>query len=212
MAVKEKTTEEVETTEKEEVNTNLEKTKGEESAKKEKEKTSQEVETKEAQPQEENSKVDEDVNEENPQSLKPQETKEVNNDLATRKFAEGAKKKEREIFTALGVQSLDEAISLLTEAKKNAEELPKLAAKSICVDLNVRKEYQEDVIDICKGKGLAITEENIKAILSKHKGWCFNPKEEDARTTRNIFEVGAVGGKGQPEDTAEREQVKRLFA
>ena len=132
---------------------------------------------------------------------------ESNDALATRKFAEGAKTKEKEILSILGVASVDEAKQLIQTAREQDTNYKLLAAKSICVDLDVKKEFREDVIDIVKGKGLEITEENVKAILSKHPEWVLNADESGSP----VIEIGKAGGKGQPESINQKENAKKLF-
>lgn len=132
---------------------------------------------------------------------------ESNEALANRKFAEGAKKKEKEILAILGVASIEEAKTLIQSAKEQDTNYKVLAAKSICVDLDVKKEFREDVIDIVKGKGLEINEENVKAILAKHPEWVLKADESGSP----VVGIGKVGGKGQPEAPNEKEQAKKLF-
>lgn len=142
-----------------------------------------------------------------PVAKKDEPKAESNEALATRKFAEGAKKKEKEILSTLGVASVDEAKQLIQTAREQDTNYKLLAAKSICVDLDVKKEFREDVIDIVKGKGLDITEENVKAILSKHPEWVLNADESGSP----VIEIGKAGGKGQPESVNQKEQAKKLF-
>ena len=141
------------------------------------------------------------------QAEKEEPKAESNEALATRKFAEGAKKKEKEILSTLGVASIDEAKALINTAKEQGANYKELAAKSICVDLDVKKEFREDVIDIVKGKGLDITEENVKAILAKHPDWVLKADESGSP----VVEIGKTGGKGQPEAANEKEMAKKLF-
>lgn len=142
-----------------------------------------------------------------PVAEKEEPKAESNEALANRKFAEGAKKKEKEILSALGVASIEEAKTLIQSAKEQDTNYKVLAAKSICVDLDVKKEFREDVIDIVKGKGLEINEENVKAILSKHPEWVLKADESGSP----VVEIGKTGGKGQPEDANEKELAKKLF-
>lgn len=159
--------------------------------------------------QEKTKDVEQDETPENPapSAEKGEPKAETNDALATRKFAEGAKKKEKEILSVLGVASIDEAKLLCQSAREQGANYKQLAAKSICVDLDVKKEFREDVIDIVKGKGLDITEENVKAILNKHPEWVLKADESGSP----VVEIGKAGGKGQPEAANERELAKKLF-
>lgn len=147
----------------------------------------------------------------NKEDVKPLDTgkkeTESNDALATRKFAEGAKKKEKEIFAACGVSSIDELVNLINQSKEQAKNYDELAAKAICTDLNVKKQYREDVIAIAKGKGLEITEENVRSVIESHPEWVVDEKENKT----NVFSLGKTGGSSQPQDKQEREYVRNIF-
>ncbi len=132
----------------------------------------------------------------------------------TNKFAEGAKKAEKTLLEELGLKSKDELKELLSKTKEEPKaeetvqqlkaELTEIKALNIIKDEDIKKEYQGDVIALLKGKGLDLTEENIKKEIEKHPEW---KKEASA----GAKEFGTAGGKGDPSQPDEKEQAKKLF-
>ena len=132
----------------------------------------------------------------------------------TNKFAEGAKKAEKTLLEELGLKSKDELKELLSKIKEEPKaeetvqqlkaELTEIKALNIIKDEDIKKEYQGDVIALLKGKGLDLTEENIKAEIAKHPEW---KKEASA----GAKEFGTAGGKGDPSQPDEKEQARKLF-
>lgn len=127
-------------------------------------------------------------------------------DEATRKFAEGANKAEKNIFAKFGVSSMEE-LEKKVNGSVSQTDYETLSAKVICSDLDIKKDYREDVIAIVKGKGLPITEESFKSVLSSHPEWK-NDSEENSKTVK----IGALGGKDKPDAPDERELAKKIFS
>lgn len=132
--------------------------------------------------------------------------KETADQLANRKFAEGAKKKEKEICAMFNVASINDLKALVEGAPKKAD-YDSLMAKSICSDLDVKKDCKDDLIAIVKGKGLELTEDNIKSVLEKHPEWKVNSNDDRGRS---LF-IGKTGGKDKPAEPNEKDEARKLF-
>lgn len=155
--------------------------------------------------------VDEDKNKEgkgneepNKEVVNPSGT-ENPNDLAQRKYAEGAKKATKALFDKYGVKDESELDAKVNGAISKAD-FDSLNAKVICSDLGVSKEYRDDVIAIAVGLGKPITEESIKEILSRHPEWT---SASDANSP--IKKLGDATGKDKPAEPNERELARKLF-
>lgn len=127
-------------------------------------------------------------------------------DEATRKFAEGASKAEKNIFAKFGVANMEE-LEKKVNGSVSQTDYETLSAKVICGDLDIKKGYRDDVIAIVKGKGLPITEESFKSVLASHPEWK-NDSEDNSKTVK----IGAIGGKDKPDAPDEKELAKRIFS
>ena len=126
------------------------------------------------------------------------------------------KKAEKTLLEEFGVKTKEELKTKLNPQAKADEpnedviklrkELTEMKALNVCKDEEIKKEYQADVIALLKGKGLELTEENIKAEITKHPEW--KKKEEP---TPGAKEFGANGGKKDPGAPDEKEQARKLF-
>lgn len=129
------------------------------------------------------------------------------------KFAEGARKATQKFLEELGVKSIEEAKELLQKPKTNDSELEsiktelkQLQALKQLNDLNVDKQYQEDVIALIKGKGKEVNEESIKEIISKYPSWTTTSKDNKQKIER----IGSDGNTNVPE-VSEEELANKLF-
>jgi hypothetical protein len=130
------------------------------------------------------------------------------------KFAEGAKKAEKSFLDEFGVKSKDELKAKINGNSKPAEsseelikvksELTEMKALNACKDLDVKKEFQPDVIALLKGKGKELTEENITEEVKKHPEWIKSQEQPGAR------DFGGAAGKKNP-NVDEKEQARKLM-
>jgi hypothetical protein len=87
---------------------------------------------------------------------------------------------------------------------KLQSELTEMKALNACKDLDVKKEFQPDVIALLKGKGKELTEENINEEVKKHPEWVKSQEQPGARDFG-----GAAGNKNtQPN---ERDQAMAFW-
>lgn len=126
--------------------------------------------------------------------------------LANRKFAEGSKKATKELLKKYGVNTVEELDAKINNGVSK-DEFETLQAKVICGDLDVKKEFRDDVIAIVKGSGLPITQENVQAVLARHPEWKMASESAD----NPIQKIGDTGGKDKPEQPNERELARKLF-
>lgn len=126
---------------------------------------------------------------------------------ANRNYAQGFKKGEAKVLAELGFSNIEEAKKRLANSA-SSEDVAELKATVLCNDLDVKKEYREDVIALVKGKGLTMTEESIKSIIDKHPEW---KRNAESGASGNVISLGASGGKAQPSKADEREEAKKLF-
>lgn len=93
------------------------------------------------------------------------------------KFAEGAKKAEKNFLDELGYKSkeeLSEVIKLAKDVETKYQtalsELNQLKAERMAIRLGSTAEVAENVVALLKGKGQEISEENIKAAMAIFQG------------------------------------------
>lgn len=153
-------------------------------------------------------------------------TKEELAERYNNKFAEGARKAEKSILEELGVKSLDELKSKVgvkstedvnekheasnndnTDVEEMKKEIATLKALNACNELSVKKEFQEDVLSIIRGKGLEVTEENIKATVEKHPH--FIQKKDEGQS--GVNKLGGTNGENKPQPVSELEQARKIF-
>lgn len=112
--------------------------------------------------------------------------------LKNNKFAEGARKAEKNILEKYGIESLEDLKKFKEQAdltKKEYEtlkstleekekllsdrelELSKNKAENYIMKQQVKEEYVEDLLAILKGRDLEYTEENINTLVEKHPEW-----------------------------------------
>lgn len=94
------------------------------------------------------------------------------------KFAEGAKKAEKNLIEEFGFESKEDFKKALETAKElqskydeASSELSQLKAEKMVISAGGSADIAENVIALVKGKGQELSEENIKAALE-----VFNPK------------------------------------
>ena len=93
------------------------------------------------------------------------------------KFAEGAKKAEKNFLDELGYKSKEELSEVIKNAKDveskyqtTLSELNQLKAERMAIQLGANAEVAENVVALLKGKGQEISEENIKAAMAIFQG------------------------------------------
>lgn len=88
------------------------------------------------------------------------------------------------------------------------EELEGYRGEKLALKLGIKADYTEDAIALLKGKGLAINEENIKNLITKHPGWKVSTDDDGASGVRAL---GSTGGETNPKAGGEKEQAAKLF-
>jgi len=93
------------------------------------------------------------------------------------KFAEGAKKAEKNFLEELGYKTKEELSEVIKNAKEvetkyqaTLSELNQFKAERMAIKLGANAEVAENVVALLKGKGQEISEENIKAAMAIFQG------------------------------------------
>ena len=93
------------------------------------------------------------------------------------KFAEGAKKAEKNFLDELGYKSKEDLSEVIKNAKEvetkyqaTLSELNQLKAERMAMKLGATAEVAENVVALLKGKSQEISEENIKAAMAIFQG------------------------------------------
>ena len=93
------------------------------------------------------------------------------------KFAEGAKKAEKNFLDELGYKSKEELSEMIKNAKDvetkyqtTLSELNQLKAERMAMKLGATAEVAENVVALLKGKGQEVSDENIKAAMEIFQG------------------------------------------
>lgn len=135
------------------------------------------------------------------------------------KFAEGAKKAQKALLDELGISSVEELKAKLgadnsqekgtksEDVEIMKKEIATLKALNTCNELNVRREFQEDVIALIKGKGQEVTQDNIQKVVERHPEWVVKSQEDIA----GVKKLGGTDGENKPPKPDEKEQAKALF-
>lgn len=87
------------------------------------------------------------------------------------------------------------------------QELELLKAEKIAGKLGIKPDYQEDLVALVRGKGLELTEENLKKEAEKHKEWLLS----NDGSTGGVKKLGSTDGETNPPVPNEEEQAKKLF-
>lgn len=87
------------------------------------------------------------------------------------------------------------------------QELELLKAEKIAGKLGIKPDYQEDLVALVRGKGLELTEENLKKEVEKHKEWLLS----NDGSTGGVKKLGSTDGETNPPVPNEEEQAKKLF-
>ena len=149
-------------------------------------------------------------------------------------FAEGARKENKKWLTELGVSSIEEAKQKLgltsnqnnpdngkkKEPDKKTEDNPgtvspdvenlkkevqELKAYKLANELGISKDFVEDAIAICVGKGVEVTEQSLQDIIKRHPDW----KVAANGTTENLGST--VGNKQKQQEPDERTAARSMF-
>lgn len=86
-------------------------------------------------------------------------------------------------------------------------ELEILKGEKLALKQGVKPDYAEDAVAILKGKGLEISEANMKAIVEKHPEW----KMSNDTQGSGVAPLGSTGGKSNPPAVNEQEQAAKMF-
>ena len=124
------------------------------------------------------------------------------------KFAEGAAKERKRLLEEMGITSVEEAKAYklkLTEAetkmleyenqiKEATQKLTNYEAERLALKSGASQEMAENAVALVKGKGLEITEENIKKALevlnsANPKGFGSLPKQQEGQEKKRIPKV-----------------------
>ena len=132
------------------------------------------------------------------------------------KFAEGARKAQigGDSNTSDNPQKAKQSENS-TENKDNSKdeiatiknELEILKGEKLALKQGVKPEYAEDAVAILKGKGLEVSEANMKAIVEKHPEW----KMSNDTQGSGVAPLGSTGGKSNPPAVNEQEQAAKMF-
>ncbi|HHU55648.1 MAG TPA: hypothetical protein GXZ48_03005 [Acholeplasmataceae bacterium] len=127
-------------------------------------------------------------------------------EMLKNKFAEGARKATQgKLGNEDNKEKKDEAINDVAQLKI---ELELLKAEKIAGKLGVKPDYQEDLVALVLGKGLELTEENIKKEADKHKEWL---KASDEGEKGGVRKLGSTEGEDNPPKDDEKTQARRLW-
>lgn len=99
------------------------------------------------------------------------------------------------------------------ETKPNEEitaikqEVEVLRAEKIAGKVGIKAAHQEDLIALVRGKGLELTEENIKKEAERHKEWLTSNDE----TRGGVQKIGSPDGETVPPKADEKEAARKLW-
>lgn len=86
------------------------------------------------------------------------------------------------------------------------QELELLKAEKIAGKIGIKTDFQEDLVALVRGKGLELTEENIKKEAERHKEW-FTQNDGGSGTRK----LGSTDGDTTPPKASEEEQASKMF-
>lgn len=129
-------------------------------------------------------------------------------------FAKRAERAKRSVYESYGVKTKEELDGLVEKArlydasKEKIEGYDRLSEELAMVGRGIAPERLDDVRYHFKGKGEAITDENLSNEIKTHPEWLGTDKAKVAKPAPET--LGAPKGEGRPQDD-EREIVMRWF-
>lgn len=117
-------------------------------------------------------------------------------------FAEGQRKASKNVNEGLKTENQDlmNRLATLENELLMQKHFAKLSA------LNVKENNKQDVLDLLRGRGLEINEENISKIVEAHPEW-ITPKEQ-----KGIVEMGQTKPQSDKDaDTLKQEKMRADF-
>ncbi len=125
------------------------------------------------------------------------------------KFAEGARKAQQGKLDDKKDdtnENKDKTNNTENDILSIKQELELLKAEKIAGKVGVKTDFQEDLVALVRGKGLELTEENIKKEAERHKEW-FTQNDGGSGTRK----LGSTDGDTTPPKASEEEQASKMF-
>jgi len=133
------------------------------------------------------------------------------------KFAEGARKAQQDKLdvnstepnkTSTGENNSQKQPDNNNEISSIKEELKVLKAEKAVRSFGVKDSYAEDLIALVRGKGLELTEDNLKKESDKHPEWKTSSDEDNGSGAKAL---GSTSGKTNPPAVDEEAQIRKAF-
>ena len=133
------------------------------------------------------------------------------------KFAEGARKAQQGKLdnnpaepnkTSTGEVNTQKQPDNTGDISAIKEELKALKAEKTVRSFGVKDSYAEDLIALVRGKGLELTEDNLKKEADKHPEWKTSSDED---TSSGAKPLGSTSGKTTPPAVDEEANVRKMF-
>lgn len=145
-------------------------------------------------------------------------TKEELETKLNQKFAEGARKAQEGKLengkiedpkqTIEPTKTQEPVASTNNDIEDIKGELASLRAEKIALKLGVNPSFTEDLVALCRGKGLELIEENMKKEVEKHSEWLLQNSGESGS---GIKPLGATGGSQTKDKASEKDEARKLF-
>ena len=125
------------------------------------------------------------------------------------KFAEGARKAQEGKLTnnPANQQKVSTGENVGEDVKALRDEIATFKAEKTALSLGINPSYSEDLVALCKGKGLELTEENLKKEADKRPEWKLQNNGEGG----GVKILGSTAGKTATPPADEKELAAKMF-